>query len=110
MNSLRLTNFLLLAIVLPVVVIVIKWLNFIFIPLIFAMFITLLFIPGLRKLKKLGLGKALRVAIALLIICLGSVLVFQVLRLSSQEIIQTKGQFVEQLQLKITEIDRKSVV
>lgn len=105
MNSLRLTNFLLLAIVLPVVVIVIKWLNFIFIPLIFAMFITLLFIPGLRKLKKLGLGKALRVAIALLIICLGSVLVFQVLRLSSQEIIQTKGQFVEQLQLKITEID-----
>jgi len=79
------------------------------VPLVFAMFITLLFIPALRNLKRKGIHKTLRVALALIAIGLSGVLLFQLLRLSSQEIMATKDTFIEQLQLKIMELDNFSI-
>ncbi len=105
MNDRRITNLLLTIIAVPVFVMVIKWLNFIFVPLIFAMFITLLFIPGLRRLKRRGVPKIFRVAIALLVIVVAGFGLYHLLRLSSQEILATNSAFIAQLQSKIAEVD-----
>lgn len=50
--------------------------------------------------------KILRVALAILAIALSGILLFQILRLSSQEILATKDAFITQLQLRITELDK----
>ncbi len=105
MNSTRLTNLLLLTISIPVCVMVVKWLDFIFLPLLFAMFITLLFIPSLRRLKKRGVHKVFRLLLALLVIVLGGYALFQLLSLSSREILATKDVFMQQLQVRISELD-----
>ena len=105
MNNLRVTNLLLLVIAIPICLAVLKMLDFIFVPLIFSMFITLLFIPSLRKLKKSGFHKVFRAAIALVVILLGLGALFLLLHLTSQEIFDTKAEFVDRLQLRITELD-----
>lgn len=84
---------------------VVKWLDFIFLPLLFAMFITLLFIPSLRRLKKRGVHKVFRLLLALLVIVLGGYALFQLLSLSSREILATKDVFMQQLQVRISELD-----
>jgi AI-2 transport protein TqsA len=61
MRELRTTNILLLIIVIPLVVYLLKILSFIFIPLVFAMFITLLFLPVMRWLHKYRVPKAISV-------------------------------------------------
>ena len=105
MNNLKLTNTLLLVIAIPIFLTALKMLDFIFVPLIFAMFITLLFIPGLRKLKKNGFNKVLRAAMALIVIVVGMALLYQMLHLTSQEIFNTKAEFLNRLQLRIAELD-----
>lgn len=109
MNNLRVTNVLLFIIAAPIFVMVLKWLSFIFVPLVFAMFLALLFIPALRNLKRRGMHKTLRVALAIIAIAIVGILLFQLLRLSSQEILATKDAFITQLQLRITELDQFSV-
>jgi predicted PurR-regulated permease PerM len=106
MNDLRLTNLLLLIIAIPILLFGVKMLDFIFIPLIFAMFVTLLFIPGLRKLKRNGVHKAIRAGLALLVIVLGMFGLSYLLQLTSQEIFATKSEFVDRLLMRIAELDR----
>jgi AI-2 transport protein TqsA len=61
MRELRTTNILLLIIVIPLVVYLLQILSFIFVPLVFAMFITLLFLPVMRWLHKYKVPKFLSV-------------------------------------------------
>ncbi len=105
MNNLRFTNILLLVIAIPIVLFGLKMLDFIFVPLVFAMFITLLFIPGLRKLKRNGFPKAIRAAIALLVIMIGISGLYFLLQLTSQEIFETKEAFADRLLIRISELD-----
>ncbi len=105
MSDQRITNILLTIIATPIVVMVLKWLDFIFIPLVFAMFITLLFIPTLRKLKRRGVHKILRVFSAILFILLVGFSLFHLIRLTSQEILATKQTFIDQLHIKLAELN-----
>lgn len=61
MRELRTTNILLLIIVIPLVVYLLQILSFIFVPLVFAMFITLLFLPVMRWLHKYKVPRALSI-------------------------------------------------
>lgn len=106
MNDLRLTNLLLLIIAIPILLFGIKMLDFIFVPLIFAMFITLLFIPGLRRLKRIGIHKAFRAAIAIFILFAGIVGLYFLMQITSQEILATKSEFADRLLTRISELDQ----
>ncbi len=105
MSDQRITNILLTIIAAPIVVMVLKWLDFIFIPLVYAMFITLLFIPTLRKLKRRGIHKIIRVLSAILFILLVGFSLFHLIRLTSQEILATKQTFVDQLHIRLAELN-----
>lgn len=106
MNDLRLTNLLLLIIAIPILLFGLKTLDFIFVPLIFAMFITLLFIPGLRRLKRIGIHKAVRAAIALFILFAGIVGLYFLMQITSQEILATKSEFADRLLTRISDLDQ----
>jgi len=101
MKDLKTTNTLLLIIVIPIIFYVLKILSFIFVPLIFSMFIALLFLPLMRWLKKKKIPNPISVFIVILI--LGGVLriVGKLIQLSSKEILSTKGVFFEKAITKI---------
>ena len=101
MNNLKTTNTLLLILVVPVVFYLLKILSFIFIPLVFSMFIALLFLPLLRWLQKKGIAKAISIAIVILIIIGGLKVVGELIQLSSREIIATNEAFLEKAQVKL---------
>lgn len=105
MNSLRITNILLLIIAIPVIVIVLKTLKFIFVPLLFAMFISLLFVPLLRALRRRGVHKILSAFAAIAIIALAGFALFLVMKLSSQEVLSTKDVFFEKAEVKLAEVE-----
>ncbi|MCG2461720.1 AI-2E family transporter [Flavobacteriaceae bacterium F89] len=100
MNDLKTTNRLLLIIVIPLVFYLLKILSFIFIPLIFSMFITLLFLPLMRWLQKKRVSKPISILIVILVIAgilkIGGGLV----RLSSKEILSTKSEFLQKVDTK----------
>ncbi len=101
MNERKTTNTLLLIIVIPIIFYVLKILSFIFVPLIFSMFIALLFLPLMRWFKKKKIPNPISVFIVILI--LGGVLriVGKLIQLSSKEILSTKGVFFEKAITKI---------
>ena len=68
MNERKTTNTLLLIIVIPIVFYVLKILSFIFVPLVFSMFIALLFLPLMRWLKKKKVPNSISVFVVILII------------------------------------------
>jgi len=101
MRDLKTTNTLLLIIVLPMFFYVLKTLSFIFIPLVFSMFISLLFLPLMRWLKKKKIPKVISVFLVMLII--GAILRVggKLIQLSSKEILSTKAGFFEKATIKI---------
>jgi len=101
MNNLKTTNTLLLVLVIPVVFYLLKILSFIFIPLVFSMFIALLFLPLLRWLQKKGIPKAISISIVILIIIGGLKIIGELIQLSSREIISTNDAFIEKAQVKL---------
>jgi len=109
MNERKTTNILLLIITLPIVFYILKTLSFIFVPLIFSMFIALLFLPLMRWLKKKKVPKVVSVFIVIFII--GGVLRIggKLIQLSSQEIVSTKNIFFERAATKI-EILHNSII
>lgn len=72
MNERKTTNLLLLMLVIPLVFYLLKTLSFIFVPLISAMFITLLFLPLMRWLKKRGIPQIINIFIVIIIIAVFS--------------------------------------
>lgn len=109
LNDRRTTNFLLLIIVIPLVFYLLKILSFIFVPLIFSMFIALLFLPIMRWLTKRKLPKAVSIIVIILIILVFFKLVGTLIQLSSKEILSTSDAFLfkaeEKLKLLILNLE-----
>lgn len=101
MKDTKTTNILLLIIVIPVIFYLLKILSFIFIPLVMAMFIALLFLPLMRWLTKKRVPKTLSILIVILIIFGFLRLSGELIQLSSQEIMSTEGAFFEKAEIKL---------
>ncbi|WP_242404069.1 AI-2E family transporter [Formosa agariphila] len=101
LNDRRTTNFLLLIIVIPLVFYLLKVLSFIFVPLIFSMFIALLFLPIMRWLTKRNLPKAVSIIVIVLIILVFFKLLGHLVHLSSKEILSTSDAFIFKAEEKI---------
>lgn len=93
MEQRRTTNILLLIIVIPLVFYLLKILSFIFIPLIFSMFIALLFLPLMRWLGKKKVPKAVSIIIVVLIIAGGMAIGVELVQISSREILNSETDF-----------------
>ncbi|MBO6880745.1 MULTISPECIES: AI-2E family transporter [Winogradskyella] len=100
----RTTNILLLIIVIPLVFYLLKILSFIFIPLIFSMFIALLFLPLMRWLGRRNVPKFISIIIVLLLVAGGLKLGVELVRLSSKEILATKSEFIPKAEEKLSDL------
>ncbi|WP_222844171.1 AI-2E family transporter [Saccharicrinis aurantiacus] len=104
MKDLKTTNILLLIIAVPIIFYLLKTLSFIFVPLVFAMFIALLFLPLMRWLhrKKVPHPISILLVIAIMIgfIKLGSVFI----HLTSKELISTGASFVAKAEIKLVHL------
>lgn len=100
----RTTNILLLIIVIPLVFYLLKVLSFIFIPLIFSMFIALLFLPLMRQLGRRKVPKFLSIIVVLLLVSACVYLGVELIQLSSKEILATKSDFFPKAEEKIADL------
>ncbi|WP_299365040.1 AI-2E family transporter [Winogradskyella sp.] len=100
----RTTNILLLIIVIPLVFYLLKILSFIFIPLIFSMFIALLFLPLMRFLGRRNVPKYISIIIVLLLVAGGLKLGIELIQLSSKEILATKSDFFPKAEAKLADL------
>lgn len=101
MDKIKTTNYLLLIIVIPILFYLLKILSFIFIPLVFSMFIALLFLPILRNLRRRNIPKYLSILLVLLLIVAGVWIGVELVKLSSREILTSDSHFFDKAQLKI---------
>lgn len=104
MDQRKTTNMLLLALVIPVLFYLLHILKFIFIPLVFSMFIALLFLPLMRWLQRKNVHKYISIAIVLVIIIAALKLGGDIIKLSSQEIMASDSQFFAKAETKITDL------
>ncbi len=104
MKDTKTTNILLLIIVIPVIFYILKILSFIFIPLILAMFIALLFLPFMRWLSKKRVPKWLSVFIVLLIMIGAIKIGGELIKLSSKEILTSDVAFFEKAESKLVNL------
>ncbi|MDY7393744.1 AI-2E family transporter [Aureibaculum sp. 2210JD6-5] len=102
MNNLKTTNILLLVIVIPLVFYLLNILSFILIPLVFSMFIALLFLPLMRWLQKKKIPKSISIFIVILLIIAGLKIIGELIQLSSREIIATNDAFFQKAQIKLS--------
>ncbi|MFC0605590.1 AI-2E family transporter [Winogradskyella pulchriflava] len=104
LNQRRTTNILLLIIVVPLVFYLLKTLSFIFVPLIFSMFIALLFLPLMRFLGRRRVPKFISIVVVLLLVALGLKLGIELIKLSSKEILATKSEFFPLAEQKVADL------
>lgn len=104
MKDLKTTNILLLIIVIPLVFYLAKILSFIFIPLVLAMFISLLFLPLMRWLKKRGVPKFVNIFIVVIIFTGFFKIGGELVKFSSREIRTTDHVFFEKAETKIVDL------
>lgn len=104
MDKLRTTNGLLLILVIPVIFYLVKTLSFIFIPLVFSMFIALLFLPLMRWLKKRGIGKTFSILIVVGIMVGMITIGVQLVKLSTRQIVNADANFIEMAETKIVNL------
>ena len=104
MDKIKTTNYLLLIIVIPILFYLLKILSFIFIPLVFSMFIALLFLPILRNLRRRKVPKYLSIVLVLLLIVAGVWIGIELIKLSSKEILTSDSHFFDKAQLKINSL------
>ncbi|PTM09342.1 MAG: AI-2E family transporter [Bacteroidetes bacterium] len=97
----RTTNILLLVIVVPLVFYLLKILSFIFIPLVFSMFIALLFLPLMRWLGKFKVPKLVSVIIVILLIIGGLKIGIELIQLSSKQIMASDTDFFAKAETKL---------
>ena len=106
MNDIKTTNKLLLVLIVPFVFYLLKTLDFIFVPLVGAMFIALVFLPLMRWLKSKRSPKWLNIIIVVVLLLIGFRALGFVVQLSSKEILSTNDVFLEQAKAKLTELIR----
>ena len=104
LNQRRTTNILLLTIAIPLIFYLLKILSFIFIPLIFSMFIALLFLPLMRWLGRRNVPKFISIIIVLLLVSGGLRLGVELIQLSSKEILATKSDFFPKAEVKLADL------
>lgn len=104
MDQRRTTNLLLLVIVIPLVFYLLKLLSFIFIPLVFSMFIALLFLPMMRWLGKRKVPKLLSIILVVIVILGGLALTAELIHLSSKEITSADSAFFDKAEVKIADL------
>ncbi len=100
----RTTNILLLIIVIPLVFYLLKILSFIFIPLVFSMFIALLFLPLMRWLGKRKVPKFVSIVFIILLIVGGLKIGVEVIQLSSKQIIASDTAFFDKAEVKLSNL------
>lgn len=101
MKETRTTNILLLIIVIPLIFYLLKTLSFIFVPLVLAMFIALLFLPLMRWLTRKKVPKSVSIGIVILIIAGIFKVSGELIQLSSKEILATDNLFFEKAETKL---------
>ena len=101
LNQRRTTNILLLVIVIPLVFYLLNILSFIFIPLVFSMFIALLFLPLMRWLGKRKVPKFVSVIIVILLIVGGLKIGTELVQLSSKQIMSSDTAFFDKAEDKL---------
>ncbi|WP_346859305.1 AI-2E family transporter [uncultured Draconibacterium sp.] len=104
MKDLRTTNILLLIIVIPLVFYILKILSFIFIPLIMAMFISILFLPLMRWLKKRRVPQIISILIVIIIFIGVFKIGGELVKISSAEIRATEDVFFKKAETKIVDL------
>lgn len=104
MKDLKTTNILLLIIVIPLVFYLLKILSFIFIPLVLAMFISLLFLPLMRGLSRRKVPKTVSIIIVILIIIGVLKLGGELIKISSNEMVASGGAFIKLAETKIVDL------
>ena len=100
----RTTNILLLVIVVPLVFYLLKILSFIFIPLIFSMFIALLFLPLMRWLGRRKVPKFISIIIVLLLVAAGLKMGIELIQLSSKQIVGSNSGFFAKAEVKMVDL------
>lgn len=100
-NHLATTNKLLLILVIPVVFYVLKILSFIFIPLVAALFIALLFMPLMRWSYKKNIHRSITLSAIVVIIFLVIRTIIELIKLSSKEILNAGSVFWNDVFAKI---------
>lgn len=101
MDKLKTTNTLLLIIVIPLIFYILKILSFIFIPLVFSMFLALLFLPLMRWLGKKNIKKPMSLIIVLLIIAVFFRIGGELVHYSSKELMSFDTNFKEKATNKL---------
>ncbi|HJN05104.1 MAG TPA: AI-2E family transporter [Bacteroidales bacterium] len=104
MKDTKTTNILLLILVIPLIFYLLKILSFIFIPLILAMFIALLFLPLMRWLNKKRIPKSVSVIIVILIIIGAFKIGGELIKLSSKEILASDVALFEKTESKLVDL------
>ena len=104
LNQTRTTNILLLIIVIPLVFYLLKILSFIFIPLVFSMFVALLFLPLMRWLTKRKIPKVISIFFVILLIVGGLIIGAELIQLSSRQIMSADTDFFVKAEEKITNL------
>lgn len=100
-NTTSTTNKFLLVIVIALIFYVLKVLSFIFIPLMFAIFAAILFMPFMRWLHKKRIHKYISFGISLTLIVVAIFLAIGLIKLTSNEIMAGKEDFYLQLDHKV---------
>lgn len=100
----RTTNVLLLIIVVPLVFYLLKTLSFIFIPLIFSMFIALLFLPLMRWLGRRNVPKVVSIIIVLLLVAGGLKIGVELIKLSSKQMLVGNTEFYPKAEEKLIDL------
>jgi len=104
LNQTRTTNILLLIIVIPLLFYLLKTLSFIFIPLVFSMFIALLFLPLMRWLGKRHVPKFVSIIIVILLVIGGLKIGTELVQLSAKQIMASDTAFFAKAEEKLTNI------
>jgi AI-2 transport protein TqsA len=101
MKDLKTTNTLLLILVIPMIFYLLKILYFILVPLVFSMFLALLFLPIVRWLAKKRIPKFVSISIVILIIIAILRLGGELVKLSINEIVAADSSFLEIAKVKL---------
>ncbi|MDO1500199.1 AI-2E family transporter [Winogradskyella maritima] len=100
----RTTNVLLLLIAIPLVFYLLKVLSFIFIPLVFSMFIALLFLPLMRYLGRRNVPKVVSILIVLFIVVSIVFIGVELIQLSGKQIVASESKFFEKAEIKLANL------
>ena len=103
-DSIRLTNKILLIFAVVLALYILKVLSFIFVPLAFACFFSIMFLPFMRWATRRKLPKYFSLIIVMVMIAIAMVGSFKVLELSGSEILEGRAEMYQRLDDKLGQV------